>query len=227
MKRLLVISYCLLSFAVIQAQKKKDQRLMEKNFQVTRISLKEKFNLPARDFPSIVIKAFCEGNIVGYYPQKPSMICSYHEFAAHFAVLKVQPSQKGDNFEEVNCPQAFCYTKNEASIEPFRLIFDIFETKNFSKETSSEDHSIQYVRLNYVYEKHGMEIVLDGPLFLYDDLIKLTGSDYSLPNPKNDAAKISLKQFFEKRMFNGYALQTGKGPEQPKNPNKEKDKWEH
>jgi hypothetical protein len=228
MKKNLFLALCIFSVLFTQAQKrKKDQRLMEKKFQVTRISLKEKFNLPARDLPSIVIRAFCEGLIVGYYPQKPGVVCSYHEFAAHFAIAKVQPAQSGDSFEDVNCPQAFCYTKNEATIEPFRFYFDIFETKNFSKETSSEDHSIQYIRLNYVVEKHGMEVSMDGPLFLYDDLIKLVGADYSLMNPKNDAAKISLKQFFEKRMFTGFDLKTGDGPEQPKNPNKEKDKWEH
>jgi hypothetical protein len=53
------------------------QRLMYKEFQVMRISLKEKFNLPARDLPRLLIQAFCEGKITAYYPQKPKLECSY------------------------------------------------------------------------------------------------------------------------------------------------------
>lgn len=227
MKRSVSILILLSLVFGLGAQKKKDQRLMEKTYQTLRISLKEKFNLPARDLPSVLIRAFCEGNIVGYYPQKPNEQCSYHEFADHFAVKNVQPPGKGDAFEEVNCPAAFCYTRNEASIEPFRMYIDIFEAKKFSRETSTESHDIKYLRINYVMNKHGMEIVQDGPLFLYEDVTKLTGTDYTLPNPKNDAARITMKQFFEKRMFNAFELKTIEGPANPKNANQEKDKWEH
>jgi hypothetical protein len=206
MKKLIYFIFAFQAFTFSFAQKKADLRLIDKQFNITRVSLKEKFNLPARDLPSLVIQAYCEGSIVGYYPLKPKEVCGYHEFVAHFGVGKYQPARNDDAFEEINCPKAFCYTKNEATIEPFRLYFDIMEDKAFSKETSSQKHNIKYIRLLFVYEKHGLEIILDGPLFLYDDLIKLNNDDYSLPNPKNDAAKTSFKKYFESRMFHGFPL---------------------
>ena len=226
MKKLLLASI-LLSFFVLNAQQKKDQRLIEKQYTITRVPLKEKFNLPARELPSLIIQAFCEGKINGYYPLKPTEVCSYHEFAAHFTVNKFQPSRNDDAYEEVNCQQAFCYTKNEASIEPFRLYYDILEEKSFSRENSSQQHRVKFIRLIYSYEKYGMELFFDGPLFSYSDLIKLEPEEYALNNPKNDAAKISFKQYFEKRMFTGFPLKSGSERTKGDNPNTEKDKWQH
>lgn len=211
----------------MQAQKRNDLRLMEKQYNITRISLKEKFNLSVRDMPSLIIQAFCEGKIVGYYPFKPKEPCSYHEFVAHFSVSKFQPSRNDDAFEEINCPAAFCYTKNEASVEPFRLYMDLLEDKVFSRETSTQKHHVKYVRLIYAFEKHGMELIFDGPLFLYEDLVKLNPEEYALPNPKNDAAKISFKKFFESRMFQGFPYKAPGDKPVRKNPNSEKDKWHH
>jgi len=203
------------------------QRLMEKEFQVTRIPLKEKFNLAARDLPSLLIQAFCEGKITAYYPQKPSLECGYHEFAAHFEVLKTQPVAKGDVFEEVYCPNAFCSTKNEASVEPFRLYFDVIEDKEFSNQKSSEKFNIRYIRLIYAFDKHGMEVIKTGPLFVYEDVSKLNAQDYSLLNPKNDAARISFKKYFESRMFMGFPLSADNAQPKKTNPNKENDKWQN
>lgn len=219
--------YLLFSFFAFKAQQKKNERTIEKQFNIIRVPLKEKFNLPARELPSLIIQAYCEGKLNGYYPMKPTEVCGYHEFAAHFTVNKFQPSRNGDAYEEINCPQAFCYTKNEATIEPFRLYYDILEEKSFNNETSSQQHRIKFIRLIYSYEKYGMEIFLDGPLFTYNDLIKLNPEEYSLNNPKNDAIKISFKQYFEKRMFTGFPMKAGSEKTKTDNPNTEKDKWHH
>lgn len=225
--RSILLLTILVSFFVLPAQKSKEQKWIEKQFNIIRVPLKEKFNLPARDLPSLLIQAYCEGKLQGYYPLKPSEVCGYHEFAAHFTVNKFQPSRNDDAYEEINCPQAFCYTKNEASVEPFRLYYDILEDKGFSRETSSQHHHIKYIRLIYTYEKHGMEITLEGPLFRYADLVKLNQDEYALTNPKNDAAKISFKQYFEKRMFTGSPLKAPGEKTKPENQNTEKDKWHH
>jgi len=203
------------------------QKYMDKNFQITRVQLKEKINLSARSLPRLLIRAFCEGNISGYYPYKPEMICSYHEFAAHFNVVKTQPVAEGDAFEEVPCPASFCMNKDEASVEPFCFYYDIIEDKGFDSQKSSTQHKIKYIRLIYAFEKHGMEIIYTGPVFLYEDVIKLNAGEYSLFNPKNDAARISLKQYFEGRMFSGNLLKINPQPSNPVNPNREKDKWDH
>jgi hypothetical protein len=203
------------------------QRLMYKDFQVMRVSLKEKFNLPARDLPRLIIQAFCEGKITGYYPQKPQLECGYHEFAAHFNVNKMQPANKGDAYEDTQCPSAFCSNKDEETVAPFSLFFDVVEDKEFNRETSTKKHNIRYIRLVYVLEKHGMQLELSGPLFAYEDVVKLSGAEYSLFNPKNNAARISFRQYFEGRMFTGFYLTSTSQPKKQGQPNKEKDKWEH
>ena len=204
----------------------KAQKFVEKDFQITRVPLKEKFNLSARSLPRLLAKAFCEGKIVGYYPWLPDVECSYHEFASHFAVNQTQPVVTGDKFEDVPCPSSFCINKDEESLEPFCFYFDVIETKVFNTQTATGKNNIKYVRLIYTMEKHGMEIFYNGPIFLYEDVIALNVSDYSLFNPKNDAAPISFKQYFEGRMFSGFPLGTGKQPKKT-NPNKENDKWHH
>ena len=227
MKKIIILSAFIFCAMNHYSERRNDSRLMEKQYNITRISLKEKFNLPARDLPSLLIQAYCEGKISGYYPLKPSEICGYHEFTAHFSVKKYQPSRNDDTFEEINCPASFCNTKNEASVEPFRLLVDLMEDKVFSRETSSQKMNIKYIRLLYVYEKHGLEVVLNGPLFLYEDVVKLNAEEYALPNPKNDAAKVSFKKFFEGRMFQGFPYSGDNPKPVKKNPNAEHDKWQH
>lgn len=220
MKKLIAILF-LLGFTVSAQQK-----YIDRNFQITRVSLKEKFNLPARMLPRLLIQAYCEGKIAGYYPYKPETVCSYHEFAAHFNVLQTQPSVKGDAYENVDCPSGFCITKDDPNLDPFCLYFDIIEDKLFNTQTSTQKHKIKYIRLTYCYKKHDLEIISPGPVFLYDDVIQLSAPDYALMNPKNTAAKIGFKQYFEGRMFHGFFLDID-GKPRPTNPDRERDKWEH
>ena len=202
------------------------QTFIEKNFQITRMPLIEKFNLSARELPRLLIRAYCEGKIAAYYPYAPETACSYHEFASHFAVTKTQPVVAGDKFEDVPCPSSFCINKEEESLAPFCFYYDVIEDKNFNTQTSTEKHHIKYIRLIYKLERHGEEILYIGPVFNYDDVLALDASEYSLFNPKNDAARIGFKLYFEGRMFSGFPVGTGK-PQQKTNPNKEKDKWHH
>ncbi len=221
MKKTLYILIFLVSFDFATAQK-----FVEKNFQIIRIPLKEKFNLSARSLPRLLTRAYCEGKIIGYYPWRPDLECGYHEFAAHFNIAKIQPVANGDAFEDVECPSNFCINKDEESISPFCLYFDVIEDKVFNTQKSAEQHNIKYIRLIYSIEKHGMEIFYTGPIFMYEDVIKLNGNEFSMFNPKNDAASISFKQYFEARMFSGFSLGTGTQPKKT-NPNQEKDKWQH
>jgi hypothetical protein len=217
-KTVYILIFCSSLFGV------RGQRSIEKNTQITRVPLAEKFNLPARNFPKLLIKAFCEGKIGAFYPLKPELACGYHEFAAHFAMNNVQPTPKPEECETVSCPPAFCLCADESAL-PFTLYYDIIEEKEESNVTSSTGYKMKFIRLIYVLKKHDLEVFMFGPLFTYEEVIALAGTEYSLMNPKNDAANVSFKHYLESRIFSGYVLGAGNKP--PVNPNREHDQWQH
>lgn len=221
-KSLVIFLFCLLSLS------SGAQKYLDKDFLITRIPLKEKFNLPARNFPRLIIKAYCEGKIQGFFPYRPQQECSYHEFVSHFTLSKAQPVVKGDAFENVACPLVFCMNDDDESVEPFCFYYDIIEEKQFSTQASKTANKIKYVRLVFVKEKQDAEAYYMGPVFLYEDLISLSGADYFLLNPKNEGAKISIKHYLEGRIFTGFSLiPGGRPPGKKNNPNSEHDKWDN
>lgn len=207
---------------------------MWRNFEVFRITLKEKVNLPIRKMPVELIRAYCEGNIKAYYPLDTSRECSYHEFIAHFNTGAAQPdpSSSGE-FQKAACPQSFCSANDEALLENFLVYIDLMQVKRFDKNKSMEIIEVKYVRLKYVYVKHDMEIVLDGPVFKYEDIAALSlnfPEQYMVPNPKNTAENHTLKKILDTRMFTGIVPEKFKPFEHPtdnKDKNKEKDVWHH
>lgn len=194
-----------------------------------KVPLLEKFNLPARKLPELLIKAYCEGLIQGYYPQQVDTPCSYHNFMRQFAFGKTQPIPSADEFTDIQCPQSFCNDPNNPALDQFKHSFEIIQNKRFDKNLSAEVYDIKYIRLIYVVEKGNELFDLLGPVFKYEDVIALTREDFRLVNPKNAAADVTFKQYFTTRMFHGYVLQTSllKSADPDPKKNKEKDMWEH
>ena len=213
-------------FTILLFSKIHSQQIIEKNFQITRVPLKEKFNLAARSFPRLLIKAFCEGKIAGYYPLRPQQECSYHEFVSHFNTANAQPTAKGTTENNVPCPNVFCINANDPALEPFCLYYDIYEEKLFSGQSGTGSFKLKFIRLVYTVEKHGGEAFYPGPFFKYDDVIALSDKEYSIMNQKNPGAYFTFKQYFESRIFTGNVLNAS-GDDKKTNQNKENDKWQH
>ena len=196
--------------------------------EIMKIPLMEKFNLPARKLPEILLKAYCEGLIKAYYPMNVDSVCSYHNFMKQFAYGKTQPKPSADEFSNIQCPASFCEGGDEAVLEQFRHSFEIIQQKRFDKAMSKEVYDITYVRLVFVREKADMIWDVLGPVFKYEDVIALTRDDQKLLNAKNQAAPISMKQYFSGRMFHGYLIKTSllnsKNPDVKQN--KEKNMWQ-
>jgi hypothetical protein len=226
MKKIVVVILCLSLFPLFIQSQSKD-RNNYKNFEVMKVQLKEKFNLPARNLPKLLVKAYCEGLIQGYYPLNVDSVCSYYSFVKHFGFGKIQPIPSADEYTDINCPFSFCYDPNNPYFEPFMQNYEIIQTKRFDANKSSEVYDIRYIRLIFVKEKGGQEFDLLGPVFKYDDVIALTRDDFKIMNPKNDAAGFTFKQYFEKRMFQGYTVKPSLN--QSTTPNqkdkREKDSW--
>jgi hypothetical protein len=232
MKKTLYITCFALLSLVVSAQKTND---IWRQFETFRIPLKEKVNLPLRKLPGELIRAYCEGSIKAYYPMDTTKEVGYHEFVAHFDMGVCQPegNTTGDEFTKVPCPQAFCASNDEYTIEKFLVYFELLQVKRFDKNKSMEIIDVKYVRLKYTYMKGDLEVILDGPVFKYSDIAALAVNYpdlYKVPNPKNTAEDHTIKKVLDMRMFNGIVLEKHKPfdhPSNEKDKNPEKDRWHH
>ncbi|MFN5183295.1 MAG: hypothetical protein ACK5D5_09775 [Bacteroidota bacterium] len=203
------------------------------NTQIFNIPLKEKFNLPLRNIPIELIRAFCEGNIKAYYPKDSTKECSYHEFVAHFNAGACQPDKKnqGNEFGNIPCPNNFCNNNDENVLENFLFNIELIEEKKFNREKSVENYNVKYIKLKYNYDLMGNNYNLEGPLFRYNDVVELTkkySDRYLVQNPKNSAENFSMRKIIESRMFSGNVIspnnQNSHYPEK-KNNNKDDDRY--
>jgi len=225
MKKLVSIIFIILSIVNGYAQGNND---MLKHSELIRVPLLEKFNLPAQKLPILLMRAYCEGLIQGYYPQQVDSPCSYYKFVKQFGFGNVQPSTTADQSSGLSCPVEFCGDEINGPIENFMHYFEIIEQKRFDKNKSSEVHEIRYIRLIYTMEKEGLMVDLLGPVFKYEDVIALNREDFKLLNTQNNSANFTFKHYFENRRFHGYLLKTsllnGRDPDPKKK--REKDVWE-
>ncbi|MFL5752350.1 MAG: hypothetical protein ACJ76F_03010 [Bacteroidia bacterium] len=227
MKKFILPAFLFFSL-VMQAQRPRD---MYSNIELVRINLKEKLNLPARYLPKLLIQAYCEGKIKAYYPFNVNKECSYYEFASHFAGGKTQPIPGADEFSNINCPASFCIAGDDELMKKFQDHVELFQVKRFDKNLSTEVYDIKYIRIKFIKEKYDQVFDFQGPVFYFEDVIAL-GEEYKLPNPKNDAAQLTFKQFLQIRQWNGVVindeLNNGNRPkvnDKNKQDNKEKDNW--
>ena len=205
------------------------------NTEVFIIPLKEKMNLPLRKLPIELIKAYCEGNIKAYYPLDTAKECSYHEFVGHFHSGACQPqgTASANEFQQTPCPESFCNRNDESILENFLFRIELIETKRFDKNKSVEIYDIKYVRLKYLYYQHAMEIAVDGPIFKYADIVRLSQKfpdRYNISNLKNNAENFSIRKILDSRMFNGTTLTTdhhNKKYPRHRNNQQEDDKYHH
>jgi len=226
MKKIITFLFLIFELGKIIAQGNND---MLKHNELIRIPLIEKFNLPARQLPVILMKAYCEGLIQGYYPLQVDSPCSYYKFVKQFGFGNVQPSTTADQYSGLTCPIYFCGEDINGPIENFMHYYELIQQKRFDKNKSSEIQEIKYIRLIYTMEKGEFMIDLYGPVFKYEDVIKLTRNDFRLLNVKNNSANITLKQYFEQKMFHAYLIKTSllKGENPDPRKTREKDVWEH
>lgn len=212
---------------ILNAQPKANNAL--KQGEIMKIPLLEKYNLPARILPKLLIKAYCEGLIQGYYPLQVDSPCSYHKFMKQFGFGKTQPIPSADEFTNIQCPISFCSDLNSPFLEQFTHSYEIIQNKRFDRATSTEVYDIKYIRLVYVREKGDLMFDMLGPVFKYEDVIALTREDFRIVNPKNNGANYTFKKYFESRMFHGYLIKTSllKSNDPDPKKNKEKDMWQH
>jgi hypothetical protein len=229
-KSILSIISVLILLGSYQAQRNNSAHSQYEFFTVP---LKEKFNLPLRKIPVELIRAFCEGNIVGFYPLDTNKACSYHEFIAHFhtGVCQPDPGKNSDEFMLSNCPSNFCESNDEELLKNFLLKIELLQWKHFDREKSKEVYNVKYVKLKFLTTINDSETYLDGPIFKIRDineLSKLFPEKYMIPNPKNAAENFSIRRILETRMFTGEPNKTNNKRQQNNdNKNREKDYYHH
>lgn len=219
--------------------------------EIIKVQLNEKFNLAAKELPKLLIKAYCEGLIQGYFPLRVDKPCSFYEFQNQFSIGKLPyipsaeflkkvntPQCCPNNIpkcprhcfpQEIDCPQNYCDYANEPGMQNFTQNYDIIQQKRFDKNTSKEVYDIKYIRIVYSYEKYGQRFNMLGPVFNYQDVIALNRDDFRIMNTKNNAANFTFKQYFESRMFLATVIKTSlidsKNPDAVEQ--REKDNWDN
>lgn len=162
----------------------------------TRIAIKEKQNLVIRDISSLLLKAWCKGDIIAYYPNNQNIEMSYAQFLEHFGMEKrayiMLNNQVPDWFcnEHQKCLPIDAYTMSCLQYE-----VELGEENYFNKQTSRNEKRLDYVKLIYssICTLKGVEI--EGPVFKVNDIKNLDKLKYKVRNPQNVAASMPLWSF--------------------------------
>jgi len=179
------------------------QILYQKNIR-SRIDFNEKVNVPAKIIPSLLLKAFCNGEIQAYYPkaETESMKCS--DFLTQFGMVEpIDLSTSEGN-------QIPCISQNYLQLDPnlircFSFYMDVDEIWEMNGKTSRLTKRIKYVRLIYSAWCSIKGFDSNGPVFKYSDIDKLS-NNYKVSNPQNLALNLKIGDFFKIRPYNSVII---------------------
>lgn len=192
-----------------------------------RVHFTEKKNVPMRIIPSLLLKAFCAGDIKAYYPQSPDKEVTYEAFLAHFgyeqeATLTTLPTNQTPL--DLGCGEVKCLSPDPYLINCLSFYIDIVEHEFFNKSSSKKEREIKYVKLIHAWNCHISEIEYDGPVFKMEDIKKLPAK-YFIENPDNQAVKYKLADYLLLNLYNSVVVQlNGKWVENPAKETEKRDK---
>jgi hypothetical protein len=162
-----------------------------------RIYLDEKANKPLKVLPDLLLRAFCDGRLKAYYPNRTNVQMSYYDFLWYFGIHEPVANVN----ELLPCPSANCLQLDPVFTDAFSVAFDFSEIQRLDKATSQYIYDVQYVRMVFPPSYSGAGQEYFGPVFHYEDIVKIF--PYAIFfNRQNDAAKFTLKQLFSTRNFN-------------------------
>lgn len=182
-------------FAVESFGQKPEKNTIIKEVQA-RIFLDEKANKPLKILPDLLLRAFCDGRLKAYYPNRTNVQMSYYDFLWYFGIH--EPVANAN--ELLPCPSANCLQLDPVFTDAFSVAFDFSEMQKLNTNTSQYTYDIQYIRLVFLSEVNGNQEYL-GPVFRYEDIVRVFPTAIFF-NRQNDAAKFTLAHIFTSRNFN-------------------------
>ena len=167
----------------------------------SRVDFREKQNVPAHKVPTLLLQAFCRGEIQGYFPNSINTPMNYDEFLSYFGMSSAEITASNGN-EQIPCIEQLCMALDPSVLNCFSVYMDLSETMYIDKIKSQKKTKTTLVRLVYSAECNAMNLDYYGPVFKMEDIKKLTDSRYSVQNPRNSAANKSFYDYFSLRLFN-------------------------
>ncbi|OFY64049.1 MAG: hypothetical protein A3H98_04080 [Bacteroidetes bacterium RIFCSPLOWO2_02_FULL_36_8] len=204
------------------------------NYLLHRLDFRKKNNQYLKELPRVILRAYCEGKLNAYFPGAPDKPVAYSEFLAHFGMPELALSQL-EKFESFECTGNLCLETDPWILNCFSIYADILEVQRFDKNRSQYSYDIKYINLVFSSECTGNGLDYMGPVFKFDDLVKVSGL-YTVKNPLNDADEISLARIFLERKFqtdiieqNGEPIKNAKEAQKIKEKREKKDEasWEY
>lgn len=179
------------------------QILYQKNIR-SRIDFKEKMNTPAKIIPTLLLKAFCNGEIQAYYPNAETVSVNCSDFLAQFGMVEpiVLSTSGGD---QIPCISQIYLQLDPNLLRCFSYYMDVDESWEMDSKTSRLTKRIKYVRLIYSAWCSSMNFDYNGPVFKYSDIDKLN-ENYRVPNPQNLAINLKIGDFFKIRPYNAVII---------------------
>jgi hypothetical protein len=180
----------ILDFDPLRAQNADGQTFLR------RIPFSEKQNKAFSKLPYLLLKAYCEGRVKGYYPLAPDLEVPYAEFSAHFGFPLAQEMQTADNsfapaLSDDLCLEETCPNLDPLSLGCFSFYLDLFEEQAFDVRKGRYSYKTEWVRLVYSHTCTNTGLEYYGAIFKYEDLLKL-GQRFDVPNAKNQTQPLTI-----------------------------------
>ena len=183
MRRVLLIAWLASASLTLMAQRAK----------ISRVFASEPQNQMAAQIPDMLLDAYANGDIAAYYPNSLRRPVPLAQFYKHFG-------ERGKAVAVLTAgPDWFCGSTSEGMGDVFG---DCFSTK-FEIGTATKNGKPEpvFVRLIFSATCDPRGIDIQGPVFMLSDMMKLTGSNYRIANPQNQAMSYSVSDILLLRLY--------------------------
>lgn len=205
MKR--VILFSILGFFLLSSYAAFSQNRTHKNKMWRRIVFTQKKNAQYKKMPSILIKAFCEGRLPGYFPNEPETQATFSSFAYNFDF-----NLEMDKIENEQGTLTPCIENQCASIDPwtmrcFSIYLDVYEEEYFDRRKSRPERDVKLLRLVYSYTCSDTGLEYYGPVFRYSDLEKLSERFRVPVQNKKGERTFSMQQILLQKLYDSVIVE--------------------
>ncbi len=175
----MMIRLSVLAIVVLSSQSVLAQRV-----RLSRVFASEPQNSMAKEIPNRLLKAFASGDIDAYYPNNTRVPIPLAQFYQHFGERDKALATLTSG------PDWYCGSTpppvSDRLEECFSVKFEIGTVMTNGKPQP------RFVRLVHYATCDPRAFDVMGPVFKLEDMMKLTGTDYRVTNPRNAAVTYSV-----------------------------------
>lgn len=214
----LLLNMLLYSSAEAQLPKTQHDDAFIRRLMVNRINLQEKANRRMTSLPAVLLNAWRMGDLQGYYPNTYDAPMPWRVFADYFRVPANQLDEARATFAccskggQPTSNSSIPYKEQLQSVRYFGFtdVVELIEDKTFNQVTSTEQYETHYIRLVWT-DPQGARPARNAVVFRYEDVAQVLDR-VDIPHPRNDAARLSLRQLIDQHNFAFYPINISGNP---------------